>query len=211
MTVLSFHPVKHIATGEGGMVLTDDDRLAERLSMLRSHGTTRDPARLRRRDSGPWHYEMHALGHNFRLPDLNAALGLSQLRKLDRFVSRRREIAARYHVGLADLPACRTPAPAAVEASAWHIYVLHIDFETLGKSRARVVRELEELGVGTQVHYPPIPLQPYYRDRFGGDERDFPGAIAHHEQALTIPLFPAMSDDEVSQVVEALHAAVRPG
>jgi perosamine synthetase len=204
MVMFSFHPVKHIAAGEGGVILTDRDDLAERLRLLRSHGTTRDPDRLIARDEGPWHYEMHILGHNFRLPDMNAALGLSQLGKLDRFVTRRREIAGRYHRDLAGLSPCHLPSPADIERSAWHLYVLSIDYESLGKSRVDVVAELTDRGVGTQVHYAPVPLQPYYREHFGYEEGDFPGAEAHYAGALTIPLFPAMSDADVEHVVTAL-------
>jgi dTDP-4-amino-4,6-dideoxygalactose transaminase len=190
------------------VILTDRDDLADRLRLLRSHGTTRDPALLRKRDEGPWHYEMHALGHNFRLPDLNAALGTSQLGKLGRFVARRREIAARYHRELTGLPHCRRPSPEDVSASAWHLYVLNIDYEAIGKTRIRVVEELADRGIGTQVHYAPVPLQPYYRERFGYEEGDFPGAEAHYAGALTIPLYPAMSDDDVDRVVAALGDVV---
>jgi len=207
MVMFSLHPVKHVAAGEGGVLLTDRDDLAERLALLRNHGMTKDPGTLTRPDEGPWYYEMHEVGFNFRLPDLSCALGLSQLRKLDRFLARRREIAGRYHQALADLPHTLTP-PAAAETSAWHIYMLHIDFAALGRSRRDVVADLRERGVGTQIHYYPVPLQPYYRQLGGYAEGDFPGAERHYARALTIPLFPAMSDGDVERVIAALHAVL---
>ncbi|MFQ5504857.1 MAG: DegT/DnrJ/EryC1/StrS family aminotransferase, partial [Planctomycetota bacterium] len=158
---------------------------------------------------GPWYYEMQELGFNFRIPDINCALARSQLRKLDAFLERRREIAARYHEELEGLPYLSLPAPAEVEESAWHIYGVHIDFPALGKSRRRVTAELAERGVGTQVHYYPVPLQPYYRHRFGFRPGEFPAAERHYEKTLTIPLFPAMTDGEVGRVIEALAEALR--
>jgi perosamine synthetase len=208
MVAFSFHPVKHVATGEGGLVLTDRDDLADRLRMLRSHGTTKDPVRMTRPYEGPWHYEMLMLGFNARMPDLNAALGLSQLGKLDRFVARRREIAARYHRELADLPGCVLPGPEDPARSSWHLYPLQLEFDRIGKSREKLVIELRDRGIGTQVHYPPVPLQPFYRERFGYREGQFPGAERFYARALTIPLFPAMSDEDVDRVVDALHEAL---
>lgn len=205
MVVFSFHPVKHVAAGEGGAVLTDDDALAGRLRELRSHGMTKDPARLTRPDEGPWYYEMHEVGMNYRIPDLNCALGTSQLAKLTEFVRRRREIAGLYHRDLADLEHVRVPAPASPDASSWHLYALSIDFEAVGKSRGEVVAELRAWGVLTQVHYYPVPLQPFYRRRQGHTDGDFPGAEAHYARTLSIPLFPALQEDERRHVVDALH------
>lgn len=209
MAMFSFHPVKHVAAGEGGMILTDRDDLADRLRLFRNHGTTKDAGQLTRPEEGPWYYEMHEPGFNYRLPDMNCVLGLSQLRKLDRFVARRREIALRYHEELADLRHTMLPPPQHVDASSWHIYCLHIDFAALGQSRTAVMEALRERGVGTQVHYIPVPMQPYYRERCGSREGQFPGAERHYAQALTIPLFPAMSDADVVRVVSALRAVIR--
>ena len=204
MVVFSMHPVKQIAAGEGGVVLTDDDTLARRMRLLRNHGMTKDRADLTAPDEGPWYYEMHEPGHNYRLPDVNCALALSQLEKLDRFTRRRREIAAEYLRELAPLPNVCLPQQSQVDRSAWHIFCLHVDFSALGKSRRRVVDELRRLGIGTQVHYYPVPLQPYYRKRLGHKPGDFPGAEKHYRQALTIPLYPAMTDDDVGRVIESL-------
>jgi UDP-4-amino-4,6-dideoxy-N-acetyl-beta-L-altrosamine transaminase len=205
MVMFSFHPAKHIATGEGGMILTDREDLDDRLRLLRSHGTTRDPSRLTRPQEGPWQYEMLTLGFNFRMPDLNAALGRSQLKKLELFLSRRRAIAARYHRELGGLPHTTMPDPVRTTRSAWHLYVLRIDFEALGTGRAEVVEALEQRGIGTALHYPMIPDQPYYRERFGDPAGRFPAAARHQAEALTIPLFPGMSDDDVARVVTGLH------
>jgi dTDP-4-amino-4,6-dideoxygalactose transaminase len=207
MAVLSFHPVKAITTGEGGMILTDREDLAARLRQLRSHGTTKDPAELERPDEGPWYYEMQALGFNYRIPDLNCALGLAQLAKLDRFVARRRALAERYRRELGNLPA--TQVPEASPRSAWHLFALHVDFQALGKPRRCVVEELRGLGVGTQVHYFPVPLQPYYRRRFGFAPGAFPCAERHYQQALSIPLYPAMSDEDAARVIAALVQVIR--
>jgi perosamine synthetase len=209
MAVFSFHPVKHVATGEGGMVLTDQPNLAERLRLFRNHGMTRDAHLLERPEEGPWYYEMHELGHNFRISDINCALGRSQLHKLDRFITRRREIAGLYRRELADLPHTSLPPVGAPDRSAWHLFVLHIDFTSLGKSRSRVVAELSARGIGTQVHYYPVPLQPLYRKRYGYRQGDFPAAERHYAEALTIPLYPSLTDGEVGRIIAALKEVVR--
>jgi UDP-4-amino-4,6-dideoxy-N-acetyl-beta-L-altrosamine transaminase len=209
MAVFSFHPIKHITAGEGGIVLTDRADLAERLRLLRNHGMTKETGRLTRADEGPWYYEMHEVGFNYRIPDINCALALSQLSKLDRFVVRRRKIAAYYRESLSELPHTELPPFPLSDRSAWHLFCLHIDFAKLGKSRRQVVAELRERGVGTQVHYFPVPLQPYYQTRFGFRHGMFPGAERHYAEALTIPLYPAMSDDDAARVVDALREVIR--
>ena len=197
MATFSFHPVKTIATGEGGMVTTNDARLAERLRRLRSHGM------IRPQDGDPWWYEMPEIGFNYRLPDILCALGISQLAKLDAFAARRRALAARYEEALKPL------APLVVQASRpdWSDPVLHlmvalIDFQAAGRTRREVVEALRARGVGTQVHYIPVHTQPYYRERYG--ERDLPGANAWYERCLSLPLYPGMADDDVDRVVAAL-------
>ena len=197
MATFSFHPVKTIATGEGGMVTTNDARLAERLRRLRSHGM------IRPQDGDPWWYEMPEIGFNYRLPDILCALGISQLAKLDAFAARRRSLAARYEAALKPL------APLVVQASRpdWSDPVLHlmvalIDFQAAGRTRREVVEALRARGVGTQVHYIPVHTQPYYRERYG--EHDLPGASAWYERCLSLPLYPGMADDDVDRVVAAL-------
>lgn len=216
MTVFSFHPVKTMTTGEGGMLVTDRSDFAERARMLRSHGIVRDPARFLTPDDdpilgekGPWFYEMQDLGANYRLTDLQCALGLSQLGRLDASLSRRRRIVAAYNTAFAGLdwlvtPKLRTPADA--DTTSWHLYTVEIDFAALGRSRTRVMQELRAEGVGSQVLYIPVHLQPWYRRSFNYGPGKCPHAEAFYARALSLPLFPAMTDDDVQQVIAAVHA-----
>jgi UDP-4-amino-4,6-dideoxy-N-acetyl-beta-L-altrosamine transaminase len=198
MTCFSFHPVKTIATGEGGMVTTNDAAIAQRLRLARSHGMVREGL------AEPWAYEQRMLGYNYRLPDLNCALGLSQLEKLDRFVARRRALAARYDELLGPLNLV-TVIPSQGRP-AFHLYVALIDFEAAGVSRAELMRRLAEQGIGTQVHYIPVHTQPYYRERYGLPK--LPGAQAWYARCLSLPLFPGMADDDPDRVVAALAEAL---
>ncbi|WP_332773091.1 UDP-4-amino-4,6-dideoxy-N-acetyl-beta-L-altrosamine transaminase [Phenylobacterium sp.] len=197
MATFSFHPVKTIATGEGGMVTTNDPRLAERLRRLRSHGMVRPEG------GDPWWYEMPEPGFNYRLPDILCALGISQLAKLPRFAARRRLLAARYAEALAPLvPLVRLATRPDWSDPVLHLMVALIDFEAAGKTRREVVEALKARGVGTQVHYIPVHTQPYYCERYG--ELDLPGAQAWYERCLSLPLYPGMADEDVDQVVAAL-------
>ena len=208
--VFSFHPVKTIAAGEGGMITLADGDRAERMRRLRNHGVTRDAQLMGESDSfaedglpNPWSYEQRELGFNYRMNEMEAALGLSQLGKLDRFVARRAALAARYDRLLAGLAPLVRPAPTpARQRPALHLYTVLIDFEAVGRSRAEVIRALVERGVGTQVHYIPLYRQPFFRDRYG--EMRLPGAEAYYARCLSLPLFPAMADVNVDQVVLAL-------
>lgn len=193
----SFHPVKTLATGEGGMLTTNDAALAERARLLRSHGMVR-PA-----GGDPWWYEMPELGFNYRIPDVLCALGLSQLNKLDRFVARRRELTALYARLLPErAPKARLATSPAHSNAALHLLTVLIDFEGLGLSRRAVVEALKAKGVGTQVHYIPVHRQPYYVNRQG--LADLPGADAWYARCLTLPLYPAMTNGDVERVVDAL-------
>ncbi|MFS2159098.1 UDP-4-amino-4,6-dideoxy-N-acetyl-beta-L-altrosamine transaminase [Pseudomonas sp. Pseusp122] len=207
MTVFSFHPVKIITTGEGGMVLTNRPALAERLRRLRSHGMTRDPAQMDEASHGPWYYQQVELGFNYRMTDMQAALGLSQLGKLAAFVERRRELAARYHSLLAGLP-LQLPAPQPEAESAWHLYVVRLQTGRIGKSHREVFEALREAGIGVNLHYIPVHLQPYYR-ALGFAPGDFPEAERYYGQALTLPLYPAMSEAEQDIVIRQLQHLVR--
>lgn len=207
----STHPVKAIATGEGGVVTTSDDRLADRMRALRNHGMTRDPKAFVQpelafdgTDANPWYYEMHEVGWNYRLPDILCALGISQLRKLDRFHCRRVEIAARYDTLLSPLAPLVRPVSHGDRPHGWHIYAVLIDFARLGQSRARVMTRLREEGVGTQVHYIPVHKQPYYRKLHG--DVVLPGADAYYGRCLSLPCYPALTDANTARVVDALHA-----
>jgi len=201
LTAFSFHPVKHITTGEGGMVLTDDDRLAERMRMFRNHGITTD--HRQRAERGAWFYEMADLGFNYRISDFQCALGISQLRKLSLWVERRREIAARYDAAFAGHGSIR---PLAVRPGVFHAYHLYV--VRLATQRDKVFRALRERGIGANVHYIPVHLHPFYRRRFGAAPGLCPVAEAAYEQILSLPVFPRMSDADADRVIaELLQAA----
>jgi UDP-4-amino-4,6-dideoxy-N-acetyl-beta-L-altrosamine transaminase len=206
MACFSFHPVKTVATGEGGAITLADGRRADRLRRLRSHGIERDPASFREPAAGPWVYEMPEVGLNYRLTDVASALGISQLAKLDRFVARRTALVARYDRALAPLAPRVRPLARLAGRPAWHLMVALIDFGAAGTDRARVMAGLTARGIGTQVHYIPVPRQPYYRARYGGV--DLPGADRYYERALTLPLHPTMADEDVDRVVAALAEAL---
>jgi UDP-4-amino-4,6-dideoxy-N-acetyl-beta-L-altrosamine transaminase len=208
MAIFSFHPVKHITTGEGGAVTGCGAARERRVRLCRDHGIERDPARFTAPAPGPWYYEQQALGHNFRLTDIQAALGSSQLRRLDRALAVRRRLAAAYDDGLRDLTGVRpVVSPEARAGCAYHLYQVLIDFAGYGRSRAEVVAALRARGIGTQVHYIPVPMQPYYRER-GWSPEAFPGALRFYERTLSLPLFPAMEDGDVARVVDALGSVL---
>ena len=201
MATFSFHPVKTIATGEGGMVTTNDPTLAERLRRLRSHGMVRPEG------AEPWWYEMPEPGFNYRLPDILCALGLSQLAKLPRFADRRRALAEAYRQALAPLaPLVRPAASPPWSRPVPHLMTVLIDFPAAGRTRLQVVEALKAQGIGSQVHYIPVSRQPYYRQRYG--DLALPGADAWYESCLSLPLYPGMQDADVARVVQALKAAL---
>jgi UDP-4-amino-4,6-dideoxy-N-acetyl-beta-L-altrosamine transaminase len=204
MAVFSFHPVKTITTGEGGAITTNDEALAERLRLLRGHGITRDRKRLGGSNPDGWYYEQVDLGYNYRLTDLQAALGLSQLQRLDAHVGARRDLARRYHETLAGLPLA-LPRESPDCASAWHLYVVRV--EAGAEQRRAVFEGLRGAGIGVQVHYIPVHLQPYYR-RLGFRPGDFPQAERHYAQALTLPLFPDLTETEQRGIVALLREAL---
>jgi dTDP-4-amino-4,6-dideoxygalactose transaminase len=203
MTVFSFHPVKIVTTGEGGLVLTNSPERAEHLRRLRSHGMTRDPVQMDAPSHGPWYYQQVELGFNYRITDMQAALGLSQLNKLDGFLARRRQLVARYQALLADLP-LTLPTPQPEAESAWHLYVVRLQTERLQHSHRQIFEGLRAAGIGVNVHYIPVHLQPYYRD-LGFAAGDFPQAEAYYAQTISLPLFPAMTDEQQDFVVDQLR------
>ncbi len=215
MAVFSFHPVKTIAMGEGGAVTTNDKALRDKMALTRNHGMTRDADAFTNADlafdeqglPNPWYYEVHEAGLNYRASDIHCALGLSQLGKLERFVRRRRELAAHYERLLADLaPLVRPVGRIPGCRPAWHLFVVLIDFAAAGITRASLMRRLRDDGIGTQVHYIPLHKQPYYRRRYG--TAALPGSERYYARALSLPLFPGMSEDDVERVVAALASVL---
>lgn len=210
MTAFSLHPAKNIAMGEGGMLTTNDAGLNSRAKLLRGHGLTREPTHFSQPDMGfedgrsnPWYYELQELGWNYRASDINCALGMSQLNKLARFTSRRRELADLYDRLLMPLAPLVTPVPRPVhQQGGWHLYPILADFAAMGRKRAQVMEFLRGRGIGTQVHYIPVHRQPYYRARYG--DISLPGADAYYARCLSLPLFPQMTNFEVEYVVEAV-------
>ncbi|MRG93437.1 UDP-4-amino-4,6-dideoxy-N-acetyl-beta-L-altrosamine transaminase [Polyangium spumosum] len=203
MAMFSFHPVKHVTTGEGGAITTNDEKLRDALRLFRSHGITKDPTRLRNPSPGPWYQEQILLGHNFRLTDIQAALGRSQLGKLERFVTRRREIAARYDALFGPAHGVEPLGRLDGTEHAFHLYVVRIDFAGFGKTRAEVMTRLRERGIGTQVHYVPVHLHPSYADR-GWKPGSFPVTEAFYAEVLSLPMFPDMQDADVDRVASTL-------
>jgi UDP-4-amino-4,6-dideoxy-N-acetyl-beta-L-altrosamine transaminase len=206
IAVFSFHPVKIGTTGEGGMAMTNDPGLAEAMRLDRSHGITRDPAQLQHDDVGPWYYEQQRLGFNYRMTDICAALGLSQMTRIEEFVARRREIAAAYDAAFADLPVT-SPWQHPDTASAWHLYVIRIDRQRTSRSHREIFDALREAGIGVNLHYIPVYRQPYYRE-LGFGQGHCPNAEAYYAEAMSLPMYFGLSDDEQRQVVAAVAVAV---
>jgi perosamine synthetase len=202
MTVFSFHPVKHLATGEGGMVTTDRADCAEALRRFRNHGISSEARQ--RQTAGQWHYEMVLLGFNYRLTDMACALGLSQLKKLKANLMRRREIAERYSTVFAGLAGVTLPAVRADVSPAWHLYPIRLNLEKLTADRAQVFRALRAENIGVNVHYIPVHRHPYYRDRFGYRGGEYPIAEDAYERLISLPMFHGMSDQDVEDVITAV-------
>ncbi len=212
MTVFSFHPVKHLTTGEGGMVTTDNPKYAETLRRFRNHGISSEARQ--RQASGEWFYEMVLLGFNYRLTDIACALGIQQLQKLESNLARRREIAARYNAEFSDMPGVLIPQVLDGIRPAWHLYPLRLQLERLRAGRGDVFRALRAENIGVNVHYIPVHRHPYYRDRFGYKDGAYPIAEDAYERLISLPMFHGMSDGDVEDVVNAVskvmnHFAMR--
>lgn len=205
IVVFSFHPVKIITTGEGGMALTQDAGLAERMALLRSHGVTRDPARMTKEPAGPWYYQQIDLGFNYRITELQAALGLSQMSRLETYVARRHEIARRYDQILAGFPV-EIPSRDPENYSALHLYVVRLKDGGLCRHR-EVFNALRAQGVGVNLHYIPVHTQPFFRN-MGFEDGDFPNAEAYYERAISLPMYATLKDHEQDVVLKALEAAL---
>lgn len=206
-TAFSFYPTKTITTGEGGMVTTDDDRLAERMRLMALHGMSHD-AWKRYGAEGSWFYEVLFAGYKYNMTDIAAALGLHQLAKVDRFVAARETLVGQYEVGLANVSEIKRPVVNAGVKHAWHLYAIQLDLERLEINRAQFIERLRERNIGASVHFIPIHLFPYYQNRFGHQRGDFPVTEALYDGIVSLPLFPRMGPDDVADVVAAVRGIV---
>lgn len=207
ITVFSFHPVKIITTAEGGMVLTNDLKLANKMALLRSHGITRDPQQMTHESDGPWYYQQIDLGFNYRMTELQAALGISQMERLDQYIVRRHQLAERYNDLLAALPVT-VPWQHPDSYSGLHLYVIRLQLDKINKTHRQVFESLREQGVGVNLHYIPVHTQPYYA-QMGFKPEDFPAAQDYYREAISIPMFQTMSNDQQDRVVAAISQAVK--
>lgn len=206
ITVFSFHPVKIITTAEGGMALTNSDELVQRLGLLRSHGITRDPALMTEPMHGPWYYQQVALGYNYRMTDMQAALGVSQMTRLNRYVERRHEIAQRYNELLADLP-LTLPWQHPDSYSAYHLYVIRLQLDKISTTHLQVFEALRAKDIMVNLHYIPVHTQPYYQ-QMGFQQGDYPEAECYYREAISIPMHQSLANEEQDQVVAALREAL---
>ncbi len=206
ITVFSFHPVKIITTAEGGMALTNNAELANKMALLRSHGITRDPAQMTHEADGPWYYQQIDLGFNYRMTELQAALGVTQMERLDQYVARRHQLARRYDDLLANLPVT-TPWQHPDSYSGLHLYVIRLQLNKIAKTHRQVFETLREQGIGVNLHYIPVHTQPYYQ-RMGFKAGDFVEAERYYAEAISLPMFQALSHEQQNLVVEALRQAV---
>lgn len=206
LTVFSFHPVKHITTGEGGMAVTNDDEYAAKMRRFRNHGIAVD--HRQRESKGSWFYEITDLGYNYRLTDFQCALGISQLRRLPKWLDRRRTIARSYDVAFARIPAVNPLVVREDVLHSYHLYVIRLDFAHLSRSRAEVFADLRSEGIGVNVHYIPLHLQPFYRQRFATEPGMCPVAEEAYSRIISLPMFPRMSDKDVEDVISAVQKAL---
>ncbi|WP_328186505.1 UDP-4-amino-4,6-dideoxy-N-acetyl-beta-L-altrosamine transaminase [Marinobacter sp. OP 3.4] len=209
ITVFSFHPVKIVTTAEGGMALTNSDELASRMNLLRSHGVTRDQSLMTHEPDGPWYYQQVDLGFNYRMTELQAALGVSQMDRLDAFVARRHELAKRYDHLLAYLPVT-TPWQHPDSYSGLHLYVIRLQLDNISRNHRQVFESLREQGIGVNLHYIPVHTQPYYQ-AMGFTAEDFPEALAYYREAISLPMFQGMTDEQQKEVINALKSALSTG
>ncbi len=207
MSVFSFHPVKHITTGEGGMVTTDSKELYEKLKQFRNHGITKDEEKLQKDDAGPWFYEQQCLGYNYRLNDMQCALGINQLNKIDRFLKRRKEIAESYTEFFEDLRGVVPPYQKDHSESAWHLYVIRLNLEELTVNRRKIFNEFLDKELGVQVHYIPVYYHPYYRE-LGYEKGLCPNSEWLYDRIISIPLYPKMNDEDVEEVKKRIQSVI---
>ena len=202
ITVFSFHPVKIVTTAEGGMAVTNDPKLAEQLNLLRSHGITRDESLMTKPADGPWYYQQIELGYNYRMTDMQAALGVSQMQRLNEYVTKRHELAERYNEMLKDLP-ITLPWQSEDSYSGLHLYVIRLQLDKISKTHLEVFNGMREAGILVNLHYIPVHLQPYYQE-IGFKEGQFPEAEKYYKEAISLPMFPTMTEEQQNQVVSTL-------
>lgn len=203
LTVFSFHPVKIVTTGEGGMVLTNDKELHEKLLLYRSHGITRNTKLMTRLADGPWYYQQIELGFNYRMTDMQAALGYSQMQKVDEFVSRRRYLAKRYDELLKNINNIQLPYQNDDTDSSWHLYVVRADFSKMSKTKQQIFDGMKDRGICLNLHYIPVHTQPYYQKQ-GFKDGDFPNSEKYYEEAFTLPLYYSLTDEQQDYIVKNL-------
>lgn len=202
MTILSFHAVKHITTGEGGMTLTNNEEYYQKLLMFRTHGITRDKEKMKNSSEGDWYYEMQILGFNYRITDFQCALGINQLNKIDTFINRRRQIVERYNKAFKNIKGILLPVKRDNIKSSWHLYVMQVE-----DRRKQAFEALRKSGIGVNVHYIPVHLQPYYKN-LGYKAGDYPNAEAYYKRAITLPLYPRMTDEDADRVIKEVEANI---
>lgn len=206
ITIFSFHPVKNITTGEGGMATTNQTLLAEKMTLLRSHGITRDTEKMTQESEGPWYYQQVELGYNYRMTDFQAAMGMSQLNRLDEFVEQRHKVARQYDILLNDLPVV-TPCKQPDNYSAYHLYVIRLELNKINKTHRQVFEYLYETGLGVNLHYMPVYRQPYYQN-YNFSSEDFPSAELYYAEAISLPMFPGLSANNLNFVKQTLKEAL---
>ena len=207
ISVFSFHPVKNITTGEGGMILTNNQKLSEKIHLYRSHGITRDTKKMINKEEGLWYYEQLLLGFNFRMSDIHAALGISQMNSLDKFISKRNELSQIYTEELKGLP-LTIQRVRKEDLSAWHIFVIHLKLKELKLSRLEIYNSLRNKGIGVNVHYIPVHLHPFYKN-LGFNKGDFPNSENYYDGAITIPMFTKLKKKEIKYVIQALKESIK--
>lgn len=209
ITVFSFHPVKNITTGEGGIAMTNSRGLAEKMALARGHGITRDPEQMTKRADGPWYYQQIEIGYNYRMTDFQAALGVSQLNRLDQIIEKRQQIASRYDALLGELPVKLVQRPEnQTDRSGMHLYVIRLDFDRASEAHLPLFKFMREQGIGVNLHYIPIHTQPYYRAQGFGDG-DFPEAEDYYHSAMSLPLYPELTNEQQDEVVTVLSRGLR--